>query len=142
MSNMTKKIINKVTNRTPFKLSTVALLSTITFSLHGPVHAFEAKEAVTVKAGNGMSFQVGSKKAITYFNENSGHCDVTIMLSELNPVIGNTYKSASKVKVQLVPGKSTLVQSADGKALKVSCNRDAKTMTIENQKVELSALTQ
>ena len=107
-----------------------------------PVHAFEAKEAVTVKPGNGMSFKVGSKKAITYFNENSGHCDVTIMLSEFNPVIGNSYQSASKVKVQFVPGKSTLVESADEKALRVSCNQDAKTMTIQNQKVKISVLTQ
>ncbi len=128
-----------MTNKIAFKLTTAALLSTIAL---GPVHAFEAKEVVTVKPGNGMSFKVGSKKAITYFNENSGHCDVTIMLSELNPVIGNSYQSASKVKVQLVPGKSTLVESADGKALRVSCNQDAKTMTIQNQKVKISALTQ
>lgn len=129
----------KVTNKTLFKCAAAALLSGIAL---GPVHAFEAKEAVTVKPGKGMSFKVGSKKAITYFNENSGHCDVTIMLSELNPVIGNSYQSASKVKVQLVPGKSTLVESADGKALRVSCNQDAKTMTVQNQKVKLSALTQ
>ena len=64
------------------------------------------------------------------------------MLSEQNPVVGETYQFASKVKVQLMPGKSTRVESADGKALNVACNQEAKTMTIQKQKVELSALTQ
>lgn len=134
---MTFKKTFKMTIKKVFKLAAIVTLTSVTLQ---PVHAFETKEAVTVKPGNGMSFKVGSKKAITYFNENRGHCDVTIMLSELNPVIGNSYQSASKVKVQLVPGKSTLVESADGKALKVSCDKNAKTMTIQNEKVKLSAL--
>ena len=137
---MTKKT-NKHIGKTILKsgIATAIILSALSLQT---VHAIEAKKAVTVEPGKGLSFKVGSKKAITYFIKSGDYCDVTIMLSEQNPVIGQTYQSASKVKVQLVPGKSTLVESADGKALKVACNQGAKTMTIQNQKVEISALTQ
>lgn len=107
-----------------------------------PVHAFEADKDITLLPGNGMSFAVGSKRALAFFNKNAGQCDVTIMVSEQNSVVGEKYRSASRVKVQLVPGNSTQLDSSEGKSLKVICNQNAKSMTIKNQKLEVSALTQ
>ena len=75
------------------KIGAVATLLMTSLSLQ-PVKAIEAENAVVVTPGAGMSFKVGTKKAVTYFNTANGECDVTILLSEQNPIVDNQYQAA------------------------------------------------
>lgn len=91
------------------------------------------KTGTTLRPGHGMSFLVGSKRATTYFQQSSGACDVTVMVSEAKPMSEATsYVPASRLRVKLTPGNVTQIDSFEGKTLRVMCNADAKSMTVQN----------
>lgn len=102
--------------------------------------AEQSADKLTLAPGNGMSFVAGSKKAMTVFQTNSGACDVTILISEVDPVQNGIYQSASRVKVQLTPGNATSVDSSEGRSIRFVCNQDAKSLTISNEVLKVSSL--
>ncbi len=102
--------------------------------------AEQATGKLTLEPGNGMSFVAGSKKAMTVFQSNAGSCDVTILISEAEPIKNGDYQSASRVKVQLTPGNTTSVDSSEGRSIKFVCNQDAKSLTISNELLKVSSL--
>ncbi|GJM03332.1 MAG: hypothetical protein DHS20C08_18330 [Rhodomicrobium sp.] len=99
----------------------------------GTVMAGSLKSGTTLKPGNGMSFLVGNKRATTYFLPSSGACEVTVMVSEAKPMVElANYVPASRMRVKLSPGNVTKIDSFEGKTLRVMCNADAKSMTVQN----------
>lgn len=118
----------------------VALLTSIIVT--GTTSISFAKDGVTLKPGNGMSFVVGTKRATTYFHQRSGECEVTLMLGEASAVAGQEYLSASRLKIKLAPNDVTRIDSFKGKSLSIVCNNEAETITVVDERLKLSSLTQ
>lgn len=97
----------------------------------------------TLLPGNGMSFVIGSKRATTYFRQDKGECEVTVMVSEAEPMLQKAeYVPASRLRMKLTPGKVTRIDTFEGKSLSLTCNADAGSMTVENKPLKVSNLSQ
>ena len=99
----------------------------------GPATAAALKSGTTLKPGHGMSFLVGNKRATTYFHPAAGTCEITVMVSEAEPMTdAATYIPASRLRMKLTPGTVSRIDSFEGKTLSVICDAEAKTMTVLN----------
>lgn len=131
-------------NRPPFTpaktTATVVAAALATLISTGAATAGNVAKDITLKPGNGMSFVVGNKRATTYFNENAGQCDVTVLVSEATWKVSSDYVPASRMRVKLAPGSNTRVDSFEGKSVSFTCNVDAKSMTVRNEQLTVSSL--
>lgn len=132
------QVIKASTKAKTFLVS--ALVASALFA--GTANAGAHDKDVTLAPGNGMSFVLGTKRATTYFQSAAGQCDVTVMVSEADPMVKATYVPASRMRIQLQPGNVTHLDSVDGKSLSFACDANAKTMTVRKEYLKLSSLTQ
>ena len=66
------------------------------------------------RATQAMSYVVGSKKAIGYFQSVAGQCQLTLMITEAtDPDVGHA-PSAARLSVGMVPGQTVSLGSAEG----------------------------
>jgi len=124
----------------PAKIAIATLLASTLLS--GPAFADPKGQDVTLDPGKGMSFVVGTKRATTFFHQAAGECEVTLIVSEADPMVNGTYVSATRMKVKLTPGKNTQIDSVDGKSLSLACDANAETMTVSPERIKVSNLAQ
>ena len=78
----------------------------------------------------GVSFDVGSKRAVTYYKPAGGICNLTLLLAERagDDFVAGT---ASRVTAPVLPGKSARIDTAEGKSLEFGCKVGAQAMTVK-----------
>ena len=130
-----KQMISK-----PAKIALATLLASTLLS--GPTYADPKGQDVTLDPGKGMSFVVGSKRATTFFHPTAGECEVTLIVSEADPMVNGTYVSGTRLKLKLTPGKVTRIDSIEGKSLSLACDANAKTITVSPERLKVSSLAQ
>jgi hypothetical protein len=113
------------------KTIATTLLSGIILT-HGAVSAYAADTAVklTMKPLHGISFDVGARRAVSYYQNSNGRCALVLTIAEA-PDWENPARFASTRFEATVPaGETTRYKSDEGKAIDFSCEEAAQTMIV------------
>lgn len=90
-----------------------------------------AKVLAPLKAGR---FDIGSKKALAYYQSDKNVCKVTVILArpyDENADYTNTANEAVRFNASVPAGTSTRVETAEGPALAVWCAPTAATLFVQ-----------
>lgn len=93
--------------------------------------AFRASGGLaTFRAMEAMSYRLGSKRAIGYFQAVAGKCHLTLMIAEaVDPDVA-TPGSAARLRFAIAPGESASVASEEGQMV-VTCGPGAESMDVQ-----------
>ncbi len=96
----------------------------------GGALAQEISSPQILKPMQGISFDLGAKRAVTYFLSNKGECNLVLTVAD--PINWNDLGSfaAKRFEVTLPNGKATRFDSSEGKALEFVCESSATAMRI------------
>jgi hypothetical protein len=90
--------------------------------LSGP-GVFHATEA--------MTYVIGSKRAVGYFQSVSGKCQLTLMIAEaVDPDVAMP-PSAARMSLVMTPGQSVAFGSAEGETMTAICGAGGETIEIK-----------
>ena len=85
---------------------------------------------MTMKPLQGVSFDIGTKRAVSYFLSDNGACKLSLMLAEVvqdDEVNGLT---AARMTVAVEVGKVAHFDTAEGKSLEFKCQAGAQVMSV------------
>jgi hypothetical protein len=97
----------------------------------GMTWAMDPASPVTMKPLQGVSLDIGTKRAVSYFLSDGEECKLTLTLADIvhdGEVNGLT---ATRMTVAVEPGKAAHLDTADGRSLEFKCNAGAHVMSIE-----------
>ena len=108
--------------------SSVALAG---FALLGvSTNAAERDTTLRAMPMHGVSFDIGSKHAISYFLVKHGNCDLTVWLVDIAREEEVASDTPTRMVIEVAPGKSTQVGSAEGRVAEFACSANAGSMSI------------
>jgi hypothetical protein len=88
----------------------------------------------TFKPSEGMTYVLGSKRAVGYFLNAKGACQVTLMIAEaVDPDLAQP-TSAARMTVAMAPGQSMTLGSAEGESMVATCGAGGETLEITRSK--------
>lgn len=107
-------------------LGTIAFASTAVLAVAAPA---SAGERLTMKPKAGISFDVGTKRAVGYYLAEGGICNLTVLMADtgLNDEVKG---AATRVSVPVIPKKAARIDTAEGKTLEFSCASSAQAMSV------------
>lgn len=113
--------------RTIFAIAFVGISATASL---GMARAADPAAPLTMKPLQGISFDIGTKHAVSYFLSDGNSCKLTLMLAELvhGEVNGLT---ATRVTVAIEAGKDAHLDTVEGKTLAFKCQDGARVMRVE-----------
>jgi hypothetical protein len=119
------------TAMTAFKMKGIAAALASALALSGAASAM-ADEAKGLKMTprHGVSFDVGSKRAVSYYLAKGGICNLTVLMAdsrELDTVKG----AATRVTIPVIPAMTARIDTAEGKTLEFKCAPSATAMTVK-----------
>jgi len=112
--------------RAIFAIAFVGLSATASLGM-----ARAAASPLTMKPLQGVSFDIGTKRAVSYFLSDGNSCKLTLMLAEVahgDEVNGLT---ATRVTVAIEAGKDAHLDTVEGKMLAFKCQDGAHVMRVE-----------
>jgi hypothetical protein len=76
-----------------------------------------------------ISYELGSKRVIGYFEPRDGRCQVTLMIAEaVDP--DKAPPSATRLSLPILPGGSAGLASEEGRAIELTCGTGAQTIVV------------
>ena len=76
-----------------------------------------------------ISYELGSKRVIGYFEPRDGRCQVTLMIAEaVDP--DKAPLSATRLSLPILPGGSAGLASEEGRAIELTCGARAQTVVV------------
>jgi hypothetical protein len=82
------------------------------------------------RATQALSYVVGSKRTIGYFQTVAGKCQVTLMIAEaIDPDVALA-PSAARMSLGVAPGESVALGSAEGEQMTATCGQNGDTLEI------------
>lgn len=92
--------------------------------------AADPASPLIMKAMQGVSFDIGTKRVVSYFLSDGSTCKLTLMLAEVvnGDIRGLT---AARMTVAVEADKTAHLDTAEGKSLEFNCQAGAQTMRIE-----------
>jgi hypothetical protein len=101
-------------------------LSAFSVGCLGSAHAAE-----TVKPLQGVSFDIGTKHAVSYFSSESGQCRLTVLIADA--MKGDEVPTDAPVRfdVAVDGGKDARLDTAEGKSLQFTCAPDSQAMIVD-----------
>ena len=97
----------------------------------GITRAKDLTSPLTMKPLQGVSFDIGTKRAVSYFLSDNNACKLTLTLAEVvhdDEVNGLT---ATRVTVAIEAGKAAHLDTVEGKTLEFKCQGGAHVMSVE-----------
>ena len=96
----------------------------------GTAQAAELASPLTMKPLQGVSFDIGTKRAVSYFLSDGDTCKLTLMLAEV--VSGDEVNglAVTRMTVAVEADKAVQLDTAEGKSLEFKCQVGAQAMTI------------
>lgn len=118
-------------NSTTKITAAMALASVLAISHAGALQAAESSPVLTMKPFHGISFDVGTKRAVTYFLAGNGTCDLVVTLAD-PPSWDDDIPafSAQRFEAAIPGGRSRRFTSAEGKTLEFACRARAEGMSV------------
>jgi hypothetical protein len=84
---------------------------------------------IELKPGHAQSFDLGNKRAVSYFMERNGVCNLTLMLAD--PYTDDALPgAATRMNIQVVPGKPARIDTATGTSVGFVCAPEAVSMKV------------
>ncbi|MFN3867764.1 MAG: hypothetical protein ACK4MF_01715 [Hyphomicrobiaceae bacterium] len=80
-------------------------------------------------ANKGISFDVGKRRAVSYYLADGGICKLTVLIAdsaELDAVKG----AATRITIPVVPKQIARIDTTEGKTLAFICAPSARSMTV------------
>jgi hypothetical protein len=111
----------------------VLLASALVLALAGSAAA-RMSGPQTFKPAEGMIQDLGSKRAIGFFLNVGGTCQMTLMIAGPVAADGAPASSAS-MSFDMIPGQSVALGSAEGETLVATCGARAETVEIKRSAV-------
>ncbi len=93
--------------------------------------AGEGRVVGVLEPAKGMSFDIGSKRAVGYFLSTGNGCRLTLLLTQALNSDEPDGSPASRVQLVIDPGRTARIDTADGQALEFSCTSGARKMSVE-----------
>ena len=97
----------------------------------GITRAKDLTSPLTMKPLQGVSFDIGTKRAVSYFLSDNNACKLTLTLAEVvhdDEVNGLT---ATRMTVAVEADKAANLDTTEGKSLEFKCQPGAQVMRIE-----------
>ena len=97
---------------------------------YGMTRATNPASPLTMKPLQGVSFNIGTKRVVSYFLSNNDACNLTLTLAEVvqdDEVNGLT---AARMTVAVEVGKVAHFDTAGGKSLEFKCQAGAQVMSV------------
>lgn len=115
---------------TAFKMKGVVAALTCVLALAGAASAY-ADEATGLKMmpRHGISFDVGAKRAISYYLAEGGICNLTVLMADSNS-LDEVKGAATRMSIPVIPTKKARIDTAEGKTLEFQCAPSASAMSI------------
>lgn len=110
-------------------LSALVLASAVTLAVSPAVTAADAP-IVTLTPRQGISLDVGSKRAVGYFLSDSRICNLTLLVAD-RMGDNETIPAATRLQFEVAAGSDVRVDTSEGKALAFSCATNVKSMRVE-----------
>jgi hypothetical protein len=86
--------------------------------------------AQTFRATQALTYVIGSKRAIGYFQSAAGKCQLTLMIGEaVDPDVAQP-PSAARMILGMSPGESVSLGSAEGESVTATCGAGANTLEV------------
>jgi hypothetical protein len=86
---------------------------------------------LTMKPLQGVSFDIGTKRAVSYFLSDDDTCKLTLMLAEVTHDNEVNPPTAARMTIAVEVGKTAHLDTVEGKSLEFKCQAGAQTMSIE-----------
>jgi hypothetical protein len=101
----------------------LCLVTTVSLSAAG------SRSPTTMKPLNAISLDVGSKHVVGYFLNTEGQCKLTLMIADgFRDEASESSSHAMRLRLMVEPGRSALVDTADGRLLQFGCEPNAQAM--------------
>jgi hypothetical protein len=101
-------------------------------AMAGPAmtRATDSASPLTMKPLQGVSFDIGTKRAVSYFLSDGDTCKLTLMLAEV--VYGDEVNvlAVTRMTVAVEADKAVHLDTAEGKSVEFKCQAGAQVMTI------------
>lgn len=90
-----------------------------------------AMAPLTMKPLQGVSFDIGTKHAVSYFLKDGNSCKLTLMLAEVGHGDEVNGPTAARVTVGIDAGKAAHLDTVEGKTLEFKCLGGARVMSVD-----------
>jgi hypothetical protein len=141
--SMMKLFQRRIAMKTVRKMMvTAALVALGAVNDHGTLKAEEATQHLALKPVLGanapaparqslLDLTLGAKQVVGYFNNEKGHCKVTIMVADAFDDAGVPGSPAVRFEVALDAGAKALMDTAAGRSLEFTCGEGAREMAVD-----------
>ena len=99
-------------------------------ALTGVAQAAERNTTQRALPMHGVSFDIGSKHAISYFLTKGGDCDLTVWLTDISHDDEAAPSTATRMVISVAPGGTMQVGSAEGTVAEFACAANAESMSV------------
>ena len=112
--------------------SALVLASVVAVSAHlVPAAAGEASTVANLKPRQGVSLEVGTKRAVGYFLADSRLCNLTLLVADrLEDGAPAIPGAATRLQFEVAAGADVKVETGTGKALVFGCATNAASMSV------------
>ena len=118
-----------------------ALSGTVIVNGSGALQAADTSSELTMGPLYGISFDVGTKRAVSYFLTDNGQCKLVLTLADPPDWDGVPSLTAIRFEAAIFVGKVTHFKSSEGKALEFTCHEGAQAMSVkEIEQVAIDAV--
>lgn len=104
-----------------------AALSTL---VAGPAVAGDTSKPLTMKPNHGISFDIGSKHAVSFFVAEAGACKLAVVMGEAFDGENVPTDTPTRLEVAIDGGKTARVDAEAGRAMDFGCEAGAQEMTV------------
>ena len=108
------------------RLTLAALTLALTLGAGASFAAEENWESLMMKPNRAASLDVGSKRVVGYFLKTDDLCKLTAMLADRKDVEA----AAAQLQLEIRPGETARIATADGNSLRFVCLGGAEAMTV------------
>jgi hypothetical protein len=97
----------------------------------GMTRAIDPASPLTMKPLQGVSFDIGTKRAVSYFLSDANACKLTLALAEIGQDDEVNGLTATRMTIAVESGKAAHLDTAEGKSLEFKCQAGAHAMSVE-----------
>lgn len=114
---------------TAFSKGAVAALAAVVVVTGAAAAGAAVAQDLKLTPRHGVSFDVGSKRAVSYFLADGGICNLTVLMAEGN-VHDEVKGAATRVTIPVIPAKAARIDTPEGKTLEFKCAPSARAMSV------------
>jgi hypothetical protein len=96
----------------------------------GASEAADASRPLTMKPLRGVSFDVGTKRAVSYFLSEGGQCKLTLIVAERMTDDAVPTDTPVRFEATIDAGNDTRVDTPEGKGLQFECKPGSLAMSV------------